>query len=221
MYEDSKDNLWAGVQNGLWRWKPGPPKFYPLPGEPNGIQALGEDEDGTLLVGWQRRNPDDSLTEKPKRTHCQALSDSSEPKGCSAIAMAVCGSELGPGLVHVHQGRTDVFAPSDGLSGENVHSFFEDREGNIWVATLNGLDRFRDFAVATLSVNQGLSNALVGSVLAARDGSVWIGTFDGLNRWNNGQITVYRERTAQNRSPGVREIDGGGLPDNGLHLFSG
>src|SRR5262244_115181 len=52
LYEDSKGNLWAGVETGLWRWNSGTPKFYPLPGEPNGIQALGEDADGTLLVGW-------------------------------------------------------------------------------------------------------------------------------------------------------------------------
>ncbi len=41
---------------------------------------------------------------------------------------------------------------------------------------VDGLDRFRDFAVPTISVKQGLSNATVGSVLAARDGSVWLGT---------------------------------------------
>ena len=52
LYEDSKGNLWAGVKTGLWRWKPGPPKFYPLAGEPDGIQCFGEDNDGTLLVGW-------------------------------------------------------------------------------------------------------------------------------------------------------------------------
>ena len=52
LYEDSKGNLWAGVLDGLWRWRPGPPKFYMLPGEANGIQALAEDTDGTLLVGW-------------------------------------------------------------------------------------------------------------------------------------------------------------------------
>ena len=91
--------------------------------------------------------------------------------------MAVCGSErTDRGLLHVHQGRTDVFAQSDGLSGDFVQSLFEDREGNIWVATSDGLDRFRDFAVPTISVKQGLSNAAVWSVLAARDGSVWLGT---------------------------------------------
>ena len=75
-------------------------------------------------------------------------------------------------------------------------SLFEDREGNIWVATIDGLDRFRDFAVPTISVKQGLSNATVWSVLAARDGSVWLGTRDGLNRWNDGQITIYRKRSS-------------------------
>ena len=35
-------------------------------------------------------------------------------------------------------------------------------EGNIWVGTINGLDRFRDFAVTTFTVNQGLSNPSLG-----------------------------------------------------------
>jgi ligand-binding sensor domain-containing protein len=69
-------------------------------------------------------------------------------------------------------------------------ALFQDREGSVWAATLNGLDRFRDFAVTTLSVKQGLSSAAVGSVLADRDGSVWLGTDGGLNRWNNGKITI-------------------------------
>jgi len=128
------------------------------------------------------------------------------------------------GLLHVHQGRTDVFAQSDGLSGDYINKFFEDREGNIWVATVNGLDRFRDFAVPTISVRQGLSNAIVWSVLGAKDGSVWFGTPDGLNRWNNGQITIYRKRGApggsggskQKRELNVREVADDGLPDDGV-----
>ena len=123
-----------------------------------------------------------------------ALAGSSIPVRCSGIAMAVCGSEPGgQGLLHVHQGRTDVFAQSDGLSGDQIDRLFEDREGNIWVSTVDGLDRFRDFAVPTISVRQGLSNNVVWSVLAARDGSVWLGTPDGLNRWKDGQITIYRK----------------------------
>jgi signal transduction histidine kinase/ligand-binding sensor domain-containing protein len=98
------------------------------------------------------------------------------------------------GLLHMHQGRTDRFAQVDGLSDNCVNGLFEDREGDIWVATVNGLDRFRDFAVTTISVSQGLSSPTVWSVLAAVDGSIWLGTPDGLNRWDDRQITTYRRR---------------------------
>ena len=62
------------------------------------------------------------------------------------------------GLIHVHDGRTDVFTKSDGLSGDIICSLFEDREGNVWVATTGGLDRFRELPVTTISVKQGLSS---------------------------------------------------------------
>lgn len=215
LYEDSKGKLWVGVKEGLWRWSPGPPQFYPLPGEPNGIQGLGEDADGTLLVGWNggiQRFVDG-------KTEAYLLAGTAGQLRAKRIFRDRDGGlwigTQDSGLVHVHQGRTDFFAASGGLSGDGVSTLFEDREGNIWVATINGLDRFRDFAVATLSVNEGLSNALVGSVLTTTDGSVWLGTYGGLNRWNNGQLTIYRERAGRTTT-GVTEIVGSGLPDKGI-----
>jgi PAS domain S-box-containing protein len=98
-----------------------------------------------------------------------------------------------------------MFTRSDGLSGDAVTCLFEDREGNIWAATVDGLDRFREFAVPTISHKQGLSTRGNSSILAARDGSVWIGTSDGLNRWKNGQITVYRKRNAQAVRGGTKQ----------------
>jgi signal transduction histidine kinase/streptogramin lyase len=98
------------------------------------------------------------------------------------------------GVLHLHGDKTDQFGAGDGLSGDFVGNVFEDREGNIWVATLDGLDRFRDYTAPTISVKQGLSNATVVSVLARKNGSVWIGTSDGLTRWSKGQITTYRTR---------------------------
>ena len=80
------------------------------------------------------------------------------------------------------------------LSSDEVLALFEDREGTIWVGTSEGIDRFRQWPVTPLLVNQGLSNASTTSVLAARDGSIWIGTADGLNRWKEGHTTIYRRR---------------------------
>jgi ligand-binding sensor domain-containing protein/signal transduction histidine kinase len=226
LYEDSKGNLWAGVREGLWQWKPGPPKFFPLPGEVNGIRGFSEADDGALLISTTtgvRRFVDG----KPEAYPLPGTVGQFRAKRLlrDRDGSLWIGTQ-DQGLVHLHQGRTDVFAQADGLSGDNVGNLFEDREGNIWVVTSDGLDRFRDFAVATFSVNQGLSNALVTSVLAAKDGSIWLGTQGGLNRWNNRQMTIYPERRAQSVSgsrrgtPGnVREIIGSGLPDYVMSFF--
>jgi signal transduction histidine kinase/ligand-binding sensor domain-containing protein len=205
LYEDSKGNLWAGVKNGLWRWKPGPPKFYPLPGEDYGIQAIGEEADGTLLVGRKGgiyRFVDGKTKVYPFPGTVRQF------KAERLLRDRDGGLWIGTydrGLVHVHQGRTDVFAASDGLSAEAVsHYVFEDREGSIWVATVNGLDRFR--AVTTSRLKQDLSDALVGSVLAARDGSVWLSTLKGLEHWNNGYITTYSKREGKLNGHGPNSL---------------
>jgi len=188
LYEDGEGDIWVGVTGGLWRWKPGP-QFYSLPGEPDGIQAFAEDTDGALLVGWNGgiyRFVDG-------KTEAYSLRSISGRFRARMLRDRNGGLWIGTqdrGLIHVHEGRTDVLSPNDGLSGEDVFTLFEDREGNIWVGTINGLDRFRDFAVATFTVNQGLSQALVGSVLADNDGSVWLATYGGLNRRDHGEITI-------------------------------
>jgi signal transduction histidine kinase/ligand-binding sensor domain-containing protein len=203
LYEDSKGNLWVGVHNGLWRWRPGTPEFHSMPDVPDGIQAFAEDDDGALLIvmrGAIQRLIDAKLspylvpgTVQP--LHAQRLFRDHDG------GLWIATSDRG--LMHVHQGRTDVFAQSDGLSGNWVaFPLLEDREGNIWVPTLNGLDRFREFAVPTFSVNQGLSTAVVLSVLAGRDGNVWLGTSGGLNRWNHGQVTSFGKRVGSAKPDG-------------------
>jgi ligand-binding sensor domain-containing protein len=47
---------------------------------------------------------------------------------------------------------------SSGLSGDFVSDVFEDKEGNLWVATRAGLDRFRDgLAELDYSVHRNFS----------------------------------------------------------------
>ena len=75
------------------------------------------------------------------------------------------------------------------------------------MATDNGLDRFRDIAVATITVNYGLSQATAWSVLAATDGSVWVGTLNGLNRLQDGRLTIYRTGEDSARLGSERAIE--------------
>lgn len=196
LLEDRNGNLWAGVEAGLWRWKPGPPKYYPLPGELDGIQALGEDDNGALVVGWKGRiyrfidgktQPYSFVGVLPQFRANRMLRDRNGGLWIGTIDK---------GLVHVHLGRADLFSAADGLSGDDVQSLFEDREGNIWVSRVDGLDHFRHLSVSTFRVKQGLSGNLVGSVLADKDGGVWLATYGGMNRWDQGQITIPQMRSA-------------------------
>ena len=192
LFEDSKGNLWVGTGTGLWRWKPGPPKFYSLP-ELGGIRALEEDVDGALLVGWKGgiwRFIDGKTEAYPLPRGLQPFTATNllrDHDGGLWIAT------IDKGLLHVHQGRTDVFAQTDGLSSNGVTSLFEDREGTIWAGTFDGLDRFREFAVTTYGAKQGMPSAFVSSVLDGEDGGLWLGGIGALYRWKNGEFGAYNK----------------------------
>jgi PAS domain S-box-containing protein len=198
--EDRSGALWAGADTGLWRWKPGPPKRYATPGMRLG--DLSSADDGRVLVGLSgaglRQIVGDKVELYPihSPTNANALLQDRDVNSNKLLRDRDGGLWIGTherGLIHVHNGRTDVFARSDGLSGNISCSLFEDREGNVWFASPRGLDRFRELPVTTISAKQGLSSDSATSVLAAADGSVWIATHDGLNRWKDGQITVFRK----------------------------
>ena len=107
--------------------------------------------------------------------------------------MAVSGSERSTGALSISgTAAPDLFRRSDGLSGDVILSLFEDREGNVWVASTGGLDRFRELPVTTISVRQGLSSDAIHAVLAATDGSIWAGAANGLTRLKNGETTIFR-----------------------------
>jgi len=183
LYEDRTGALWVGTADGLWHWQPNPRRFYPLSRQANGIQGLAETDDGAVLIsmaGGLRR-----LRDGRAEMAYQFPASMQNENAYDVLRDRDGGLWVGTsarGLVHVHQGVTDVFAEVDGLSGNRISGIVEDREGSIWVATLEGLDRFRAPAAVVFTPRQGLPAAIVQSVLAASDGSVWVGTGKGVSR---------------------------------------
>ena len=190
-----KDNLGyvlIGGSTALIRWRPGSSSSYELPGLKSnpglaGISDLALASDGSVWAGmtWPGRGLG---LERWMNGSWKALLTPTFDSGKlrvnnlrvdrhNALWIATDGS----GIYRVHDGNVDRFTGADGLSSDSAKSFLEDREGNLWLITAEGVDCFRDIPVISFSVHEGLSGDKVESILAARDGTIWIGNHGALD----------------------------------------
>ena len=82
-----------------------------------------------------------------------------------------------------------------GLSDDGVTELTEDRDGNIWVATRDGLNRLTPHRMTPIT-DLGIVNA----VDATRDGRVWVGTVDAVVSFVDARIEA-RSRTIPLHNP--------------------
>ena len=58
----------------------------------------------------------------------------------------------GPSAWQFHNSEVQAFTQRDGLTSDYVYCVLQDREGNIWIGTSGGLDRFRQSPIVSVSV---------------------------------------------------------------------
>jgi ligand-binding sensor domain-containing protein/signal transduction histidine kinase len=195
IFQDRSGNLWVGRPGSLSYSNHGTVHAYPL--RPvDMVTSIAEDRRGqvwltTSSAGGLLRCEDGKLVPKTLL-----------PPGQLFLPLALLSDRdgglwigtLGQGLFHLHEGRSDQFTHSDGLSSDVVRALLEDHEGNVWAATTNGLDRFREFPVTTLNKREGLAQDMVTSLFAAASGGIWIGTTGGVNRADGNSISPFDRR---------------------------
>ena len=244
LLEDSSGALWVGAQTGLWRWDADPARRRRIPRNhmrslseaesglwaPGQLNSLKQGEGGQLLAAAYARGlvqlGGGELRPYPIRSAVTPNRYLRETEVNSNLLLrdrdgGLWIGTVERGLIHVHNGRTDVFTRSNGLSGDVILTLFEDREGSIWVGTTGGLDRFRELPFTSISVREGLASDDTKSVLAASDGSIWVGTHDGVTRWKDGQVNTFRKASGlpddaiqslyQDSSGRIWAFTGGGL----------
>ena len=76
-----------------------------------------------------------------------------------------------------HAAGTETFGAAEGLSGRIIHCIFEDGDGNIWVGTNGGIDRFRATSIVRMKGPiervASLAPAPGNGVVATEDEGVW------------------------------------------------
>lgn len=200
---DASGNLWVGSSTGICQWNPQSKKADPyLPKELErsrglqGVSAIVPDAAGGLWVGMSWIGKGLGLQ------HFEAGSwkdfvapgfDGTKVKVSALLMDRDGGLWVGTDndqLFRVYKDKVDRFGSPDGLSSDAVNNLYQDREGDVWVVTTKGIDRFRDVAVATFSKREGLTSEEVQSVLAAHDGTVWIANAGALDSWRDGKFSA-------------------------------
>jgi signal transduction histidine kinase/ligand-binding sensor domain-containing protein len=188
---DQQGNIWVGSDTAILRWKPGSSSTYPVSELKNslgqdGVDAILATRDGSLWAGTPMHGG--GGLQKFMQGNWKAFVTPDLNGNTVDVQTLNLDREnnlwvgtIKHGLYRIHDAHVDHFGSADGLSSDNVYDCYEDREGNLWVATSKGLDNFRNTRVVSFSTREGLSADEVNSVLATRDGAVWIGSVGGLD----------------------------------------
>ena len=76
----------------------------------------------------------------------------------------------------------------NGLSNNIIYDILQDKEGYMWFATNNGLNRYDGYTVKTFfhsdADTASIASNVVRCLIEDQEGGFWVGTKDGLNKYN-------------------------------------
>jgi ligand-binding sensor domain-containing protein len=196
--EDVEGNLWVGAPNQLMRWHDGVVEPYlreQLAGyKVSSISSVAAAADGSVWAAIPREGLGvvRMVHGRPEKPAFRGFDTAQITSLFIDRDRSLWMATLDAGIYRVSGARVDHFRSEHGLSSNSVNGFFEDREGNLWVATSRGLDCFRNSLVAAFSVTEGLASGTAATVLASDDGTVWIGGRGSLDAIRGDSVTSVR-----------------------------
>jgi signal transduction histidine kinase/ligand-binding sensor domain-containing protein len=184
---DRSRTVWAQCVSGVYALPAGAARFVRHPG-PVGRGRLAQGADGTVwssngpqaspvaLAGPGANQPPPAAWPKPRANAGAMLFERDGIHVWNTVDDGLVRS--GP------DASGKAFGIREGLSGTIPLSLLEDREGNIWIGTENGLDRFRPATVQGVALPQVLGDSV--AIAAGDGGGLWIG----------GQLVPHPDRQA-------------------------
>ncbi|WP_185964453.1 EAL domain-containing protein [Aliikangiella marina] len=125
--------------------------------------------------------------------------------GLLLILAMLAGGVLGEPLI-----KFKTISKTEGLASTVVYDIAQDKDGFMWFATEDGLQRYDGLEFVTYRYNRldsaSLSNNHVRVLLIDKAGLLWVGTNDGLNLYNKKHDNFIR---FSEDSPAERQINSG------------
>jgi signal transduction histidine kinase/ligand-binding sensor domain-containing protein len=186
LFEDREQNIWVGMQTGLLRLSRTAMNTFPLPDVPNAdFGTVYPDRDGSLWVAsthLYRINPrrDDSELIPAPEPGIRVRNVLRDRTGALWFGTDGHGAFRSRGSDRVH------YTTHNGLTNDFVRAFLESRDGSIWIATDEGINRWHDGALTNYRMADGLCYFSIRALLEDSRGAIWIGTDRGVSHWQDG-----------------------------------
>jgi len=191
---DRNGAVWIGSPGGLNRLVNGKMQTYTVrDGLPNtDVSALCLDADGTLRVKTQNSEFVQWTNGRFVPWHIPGITGSNVRDVIRDRDGEYWLASNTEGLLRVNGTRVSQFTTKDGLASDAAAHVYQDRDGNLWVGTLGGLERFRDGSFTTFLKPGGISDNRVDSVIEDGFGDIWAAGPDGLHQLHGTDIRVYK-----------------------------
>jgi signal transduction histidine kinase/ligand-binding sensor domain-containing protein len=177
---DTGDGLWIATRTrGLWHVGVSGSASRVTPSSDAAvIVPLLQRRDGTLWVGgkgvWPLGATHSPAPLSAFRCGCQMTE---APDGTLWI------SSVGAGVLRFRDDVAEAVVPGSPSGSTGVSDMFADAEGNVWVVSDRGLDRFRSSPFRMLGRSDGLPFDVPLSVVASTDGAIWTMDYATLDAW--------------------------------------
>mgnify|MGYP006197492399 CR=1 FL=1 len=204
VFQDSKENLWFGTQNGLARYDKSGLVYFDLldsNGQSVTVHVILEDKTGTIWIGYGggiAKYDGQYFTvfhekEILKRTGLWSMT--MDTKGLLWIGTTdgvytFDGEALTP--FEIPEGEIN---PSRGISTTKmIHCIIEDSKGKMWFATNGGVYIYDGKILKNISEKDGLQSKFVGQIIESKDGNYWISTTTGIFKYNGNKLINITEK---------------------------
>jgi PAS domain S-box-containing protein len=155
VFLDGQGTLWVSTEDTLFFLPPGARRFQSTGIRAGPVMQIAQTASRKLWMAETTRSvrpiPLSDKRQPPDETEVKVGSQAFLFDGDGALWITSLGDglrrsaapDLLRGQIKEFSAEVESFTAKNGLSDDNVSSILQDREGNIWVGTNNGLDRFR------------------------------------------------------------------------------
>lgn len=192
-YFDRDDTMWAAQDHRLMVLRKGARKFEKVPASVFFVSGMTQPRNGPVMMAdaWRTVRAVDQTSRSAKvrlQGRANLLADT---HGNLWIAEDYFGLTRAKDADKPSHGEPLIehASSSQRLTSPEIGGILEDADGNIWVGTALGLDRYQETSFEQF---RGAELNFYPSVIGARDGSVWINSHgEPLMRWFQGKLRTF------------------------------